>query len=64
MTAVLDSGAGITIMSEKVAAQLQAAVPDVRVVTGMARAHPVKLADRKCAEQAVEDVSRTNRFAH
>ena len=45
VTAVLDSGAGTTIMSEKVAAQLQAAVPDVQVVTSMARAHPVKLAD-------------------
>lgn len=44
-TAVLDSGAGITIMSGKVEAKLRAVLPTTQVVTSMARGHPVKVAD-------------------
>ena len=45
MTAVLDSGSGISTMSESVAAKLQAAVPDVQIVGPMTDDQHVKMAD-------------------
>ena len=47
VTAVLDSGTGISTMSESVAAKMQAAVPDVQIVGSMTDDQYVKMADGK-----------------
>ena len=47
MTAILDSGSGISTMSENVAAKLQATVSDVQIVGPMTNAQYAKMADGK-----------------
>ena len=47
VTAILDSGSGISTMSESVAAKLQAAVPDVQNVGPMTYDQYVKMVDGK-----------------
>ena len=47
VTAILDSGSGILVMSESVAAKLQAAVTDVKTVGPMTDDQYVKIADGK-----------------
>ena len=47
VTAILDSGSGISTMSGSVAAKLQAAVPDVQIVGPMIDDQYVKMADGK-----------------
>ena len=47
VTVILDSGSGISTMSESVAAKLQASVPDVQIVGPMTDDQYVKMADDK-----------------
>ena len=47
MTAILDSGSGISTMPESVAAKLQAAVPDAMIVGPMTYDQYVEMADGK-----------------
>ena len=47
VTAISDSGSGISTMSESVAATLQAAVPDVEIVGPMTDDQYVKMVDGK-----------------
>ena len=47
VTAILDSESGISVMSESVAAKLQAAVPDVQIVGPMTDDQYVKMIDGK-----------------
>ena len=46
-TAILDSGSGISTISESLAAKLHSAVPDVQIVGPMTEDHYVKMADGK-----------------
>ena len=47
LTVILDSGSGITTMSESLAAKLQAAVPEVQIVGPITDDQYVKMADGK-----------------
>ena len=47
VTAILDSGSGISTMSESVAAKLQAAVPDIQIVGPMTDDQYIKMAEGK-----------------
>lgn len=58
--AISDSGADITIMSERVATQLQNASPAVSVITPMTPTHPVRLEDGNVTTmQSITCLART-----
>ena len=65
VTVILDSGSGISTMSESVAAKLQAAVPDVQIVAPMTDDQYVKMANQWQIDASKAEVMlRENSFTH
>ena len=64
VTAILDSGSGISTMSESVAAKLQTIVPDVQIVGPMTDDQYVKMTDGKLVLVKQKSCPEINSFIH